>query len=633
MTEGIPREMPSRRRVVPIVVPILAAAFIAVCFFQTAKAGRRMPYNDDDMMNLYFAWIKTPWQLFVENLTFAAGRRPLGAAFYRAQFALWGFRSQPLHGIVWTVLALNLWLAWRLFRRLGADSEAALLGVAILALHGCVRDLSYNTGTLYDTFCFTFYVAALLVYVRAREGGAPAWKALLLFGLLFACALNSKEMAVSLPLVVLLWELVSHPPQSWSPRDLARKLTGEWRGLAVSCGIGALFSLLALSSHSAVHSHLGYTPSLTWSRWVETTAQYLAMAFYTARPGGWWWIAVYAAAIAAAAVSVAVRARSLAAFGVLWFPITLLPISFITPRVSGYVLYLPLLLWALVAGKFLAEARTRLAPLRGWPAGVSRILLLFMVAAGFGALNRLRPNDAPRVEDSPIERTARQFRASYANLKTPSRLLFLRDPFRPDGYALLMTLRLLYKDTGIDLDRLSAPEQHPPLGNLPRYDHIFDYDGSRYVELDNTDPQTAVTTRVLPGQRLGEFLKISDNPFDQYVVKDLLEGKGEGRWTGADPEFRFKLQSTHRRKLAARIFIARETLRQNGPKEIAWFVNGQMLAHTRYEIDGIKTVSFTVPESWLSAAGVTTVGMHLENPYIAPDQVKLGVVLMEIGFR
>src|SRR5580658_1859251 len=180
---------------------LLAALFVAVCFLDTAHVGRRMPYSGDDMMNLYFAWTKTPLRLLAENLTFAAGRRPLGAAIYRAQFALWGFRSQPLHGVVWVALALNLWLAWRLFRRLGANADAALFGVTIFALHGGLRDLSYNAGTLYDTFCFTFYVSALLVYLRARARGIPGWRSLLPFTLLFACALNTKEMAASMPLV------------------------------------------------------------------------------------------------------------------------------------------------------------------------------------------------------------------------------------------------------------------------------------------------------------------------------------------------------------------------------------------------------------------------------------------------
>lgn len=220
-----------------IALTVLAILFIAGCFVYTEKVGHRMPYSGDDMMNLYHAWTMTPVQLLKANLTLAGGQRPMGAAFYRAQFAMWGFRSQPLHGVVWAVLALNLWLAWRLFRQLGAHAEASFLGVAILALHGGLRDLSFNAGTLYDTLCFTFYVAALIVYLRAHARGAADWRSLLLFALLFVCALNSKEMAVSLPLVVLLWELTFQPPESRS-----------WRGVALGGAIAAIFCAIGSST-------------------------------------------------------------------------------------------------------------------------------------------------------------------------------------------------------------------------------------------------------------------------------------------------------------------------------------------------------------------------------------------------
>jgi Dolichyl-phosphate-mannose-protein mannosyltransferase len=622
-----------RRGVWVTLTHLLAALFVAACLVETAHVGRRMPYSGDDMMNLYFAWTKTPLRLLAENLSFAAGRRPLGAAIYRAQFALWGFRSQPLHGVVWVALALNLWLAWRLFRRLGANAEAALFGVAIFALHGGLRDLSYNAGTLYDTFCFTFYVSALLIYLRARARGIPGWRSLLLFTLLFACALNTKEMAASMPLVLLLWELVFHPPGSWSVRELARRATAEWRGIVISGGLTLIFGLLALSSGSALHGMISYTPSPTWRRWLETTAEYLSITFYALRPAGPAAISLYAAAIAAAFGSVVVRAKSFAAFAILWFPIALLPISFVTPRVSGYVLYLPLLLWALLGGMVLDYATRRLVSSRSFLA-VSRIVLLIAIAVVFGVLNRLGPQNPPRVETSPVERTVRQFKELYPHLNSPVRLLFLHDAFQPDNWDLLFTIRLMYRDPNIEVHRLSAPDdQHPPLGSLPQYDHIFDYRDSHYIELDHSDTQRTIATRLPLGQSMGEYMTAAESYIGQYIVRDVLDGSGTWRWTGADPEFQFELKGTHRRKLAARIVIVGDTLRQNGPKDITWLVNAHELARTRYERQGERRVSFDVPESWLSTKGLATVGMHIDPPYLGEDGVKLGVLVVEIGFR
>jgi hypothetical protein len=93
------------------------------------------------------------------------------------------------------------------------------------------------------------------------------------------------------------------------------------------------------------------------------------------------------------------------------------------------------------------------------------------------------------------------------------------------------------------------------------------------------------------------------------------------------------LKGAKRRKLAARIFIVQETLQQGRPREITWLVNAHELARTRYERGGENRVSFDVPESWLSTEGLTKVGMHIDNPFVAHDGVKLGVLVMELGFR
>ena len=116
-------------------------------------------------------------------------------------------------------------------------------------------------------------------------------------------------------------------------------------------------------------------------------------------------------------------------------------------------------------------------------------------------------------------------------------------------------------------------------------------------------------------------------------MRDVLDGVEYGRWTGADPEFRFKLKSTHGRRLVAKIDIVGATLQQNGPKEITWFVNGRQLARTRYDHEGEQLVSLPVPDVLLSGGEFVTVEMRVENPFIGEDKVKLGVRLMEIGFR
>lgn len=68
-----------------------------------------------------------------------------------------------------------------------------------------------TTGSVYDIVCFTFYVGGLVWYIHIRQGGnlPRAWQTAALL-VLYLGALNSKEMAATWPLILLLYELLYH---------------------------------------------------------------------------------------------------------------------------------------------------------------------------------------------------------------------------------------------------------------------------------------------------------------------------------------------------------------------------------------------------------------------------------------
>jgi hypothetical protein len=81
-----------------------------------------------------------------------------------------------------------------------------------------LADLYYSTGSVYDLLCFTFYYAAFLSYLRFRAKASPlGWRHILVVLFLYLCALAAKEMAVTLPLFLLLYELLHQPPRrTWT---------------------------------------------------------------------------------------------------------------------------------------------------------------------------------------------------------------------------------------------------------------------------------------------------------------------------------------------------------------------------------------------------------------------------------
>ena len=96
---------------------------------------------------------------------------------------------------------------------------------------------------MYDVFCFLFFFLALLIYLRARLQGRflGVWGTLGFLACL-VCALNSKEMGATLPVMVLVYELIFHPPNFRSLRALIRWCFREGR-MAL---LGALCVLIYL---------------------------------------------------------------------------------------------------------------------------------------------------------------------------------------------------------------------------------------------------------------------------------------------------------------------------------------------------------------------------------------------------
>jgi len=578
-----------------------------------------MPFSGDDVMNMHRAWTMPAWDLFKAFVTFAPpGIRPVGALIYRAVYAVFGFHALPLHWVIWCGLMMNLYLAWRLFRALGATDAAARVACLLLAMHQMVRDLSFNAGTLYDTFCFSLYVAVLLVYLAARKRGVLRFGSMVLLAVLTTLALNTKEMAASIPIALLIWELLFH----W-PRNVWRWPLAEGRGVLLTGTIVAIFTAVHAVAQGPMSGADAYHPVLTFARWSETTGHYLALLFNSEDAYTMVTIAIGYTAI----LAVAVLARSrVAVFCALWFPVGLLPISFLPSR-PGYALYIPMLLWCLLAGMTL----TRIT----MGNRIAEMLLLVAVACGMTAANRHPRVPLLAVEDSPLARTASQFAQLYPKLNRNTKMLFLNDAFPSDVFDLLFTLQLNYHDPTLSIHRLKADEnQHPPLSELPHYDHIFTYAHGSYIELDNTDTARTVKDRTMRGQSLGDYIAINRDYVEPHFVKDVLDGDGDYRWTAAQPEFRFYVRSITSRKLHARFIVSGDTLRQTGPCRIRWFVNDAEVAASSHGEPGEQLFTTEIAERILRKDAENRVRMVIENPYIAPaDKQAMGVLMMEIGFQ
>ncbi|MBN9658519.1 MAG: hypothetical protein J0H49_10100 [Acidobacteria bacterium] len=298
-----------------------AALYAAlVLFFLIANRGAYKGYfNDDDLDNL----VQTRGAevtLFAEGLVSPklspTNFRPVGHFFYKAMGPLAGLHYTPYVAVLQTVHLLNVLLLWFVLRRLGAPPVSAAAGVLFYAFHMACFDGYWKPMFIFDVGCAAFLLISLLLYLRGH------W---LLALIPFWIAYKTKEPAVMLPAVLLLYEFV----------------LGErrWKRVLPYLGIAALFSVQAvLQNHGTDNDYtLRFTAAALWATFSFYSSKVLLLPY-----------------AGAALLLLLLRRDRRVLFGLGALVILMGPMWFLPGRLFGVYLYIPLLGLA-IAFAFLTE--------------------------------------------------------------------------------------------------------------------------------------------------------------------------------------------------------------------------------------------------------------------------------------
>jgi hypothetical protein len=264
---AVPENSPRLARWAKIASAVLLSAYF-LCFAWDGLGAR---WAEDDMMNLYTAWKPGPWQLLLAQFRpWHGDYRPMGGAFYEVLFSLFGLNPLPYRVAILLLLGFNLWLIYRLARLLGCDELRSAVAVILAAYHAALGSLHYNTDVIYDILCFTFYLGAFLYYASIRRRGRllGVWESAAFFGL-FLCALNAKEMALTLPLALLAYEAFYHWPAEWSWSGARAWLFGPGRLALCALPLNLLYLCGKKFGPDALMNMPAYQPVFTLDRWLR----------------------------------------------------------------------------------------------------------------------------------------------------------------------------------------------------------------------------------------------------------------------------------------------------------------------------------------------------------------------------
>lgn len=231
------RWLPARSALVAAGLLLVAVA-IAYC---NALWG---PFQFDD----YNVIVDNPrvhsWPQWLADLPH--GIRPLLKASYTLNW-LAGPGPFGFHLFNVALHALNSVLVWRLGHAiltrfqpsLASPFSPAFAAALLFALHPVQTEaVTYISGRSVSLMS-AFYLGSVLAYAAAARSGARYWRSTSL--ILFALAVATKEVALSLPLVLLLWELAG-PAPAW--REVVRRLWPHW-----ALALAATALMLAYSNY------------------------------------------------------------------------------------------------------------------------------------------------------------------------------------------------------------------------------------------------------------------------------------------------------------------------------------------------------------------------------------------------
>lgn len=250
---------------------LVAALFLLAYFLYFSWDSLGVRFANDDMMNIAKCWMLGPLQLLGAQLMPWRGyERPMAGLIFMPILSGFGLNPVPYHAAMLAVLLVNVYLFYRFARLLGCGELAAGLAALIACYHPGLSQLYFNTAFIYDALCCFFYLGAFNYYVAIRQRGRVlCGREVAAFLGLYLCALNSKEMALTLPVVLLAYEWIYHACPGWGVRELVAWIRGPGLVALLAALLNLVYVYGKAFGFDPLMKYPGYRPVFSLSRFTD----------------------------------------------------------------------------------------------------------------------------------------------------------------------------------------------------------------------------------------------------------------------------------------------------------------------------------------------------------------------------
>jgi hypothetical protein len=341
----------------------ICVALLIAYFLHFALPALRGGFREDEMMNMGIYWCAGPLKSLLANIVFwklfpCPGNalydlplylyRPGGALYYLPLYHFFHLDPLPYRIAQISILAASIPLVYYLSRRFVSSSSIAFLAVLALCYHPRLAGLVFVGAFIYDVLCGFFYFAALAYYIHIRENEVPLRPLqLLAFLVLYVCALNCKEMAVTLPVIVLIYEFLKSP--RWADWKTFVHWSWSYAAPSLIAGLLTVFYIYGKTHGSGSLASLDpYRPRYSWHNFTASNARFVGDLLFTGHAITpitllllWAFIFIYAF----------IRRDRMLQLMAFWIVVVPLPLAFIVPMRGDAPLYLLLFGWAMIFAK------------------------------------------------------------------------------------------------------------------------------------------------------------------------------------------------------------------------------------------------------------------------------------------
>jgi len=167
-----------------------------------------------------------------------ANYHPLTTLSYAVEYSLFGLNAKPYHVVNLLLHLLNVFMVFRLVKRLSDKAEVALLVALFFAIHPMhvesVAWISERKDLLYSFFL----ICGLCTYCDYIHAAVNRNKLYIYTILLFLCSLLSKSTAIIFPLMLLIFDYYFR--RGWNKNVLIEKI--PFFLLSLAFGVVTIFS-------------------------------------------------------------------------------------------------------------------------------------------------------------------------------------------------------------------------------------------------------------------------------------------------------------------------------------------------------------------------------------------------------